>query len=91
MQRQHRAENCAPVAADGAVLTGQVCYWFNAQMLPLNLRLPPTSAGLPWQKCVDSVHCRCCSIEMISGAMQGMTIDTSVTDRRAAAGLFEVR
>lgn len=35
-------------------LTGRILMWFNAQALPLNLRLPPTQENGYWQKCVDS-------------------------------------
>ena len=79
MQRQHIGLKLdAPVAADSC-LTGRVLLWFNAQMLPLNLRLPPTSAGCHWQKCVDSSTLQVLLNRDDLGVMQGMTIDTSVT------------
>ena len=79
IQRQHIGLKLyAPVAADSC-LTGRVLLWFNAQMLPLNLRLPPTSAGCHWQKCVDSSTLQVLLNRDDLGVMQGMTIDTSVT------------
>ena len=56
VQRQHIGLKLfAPLTTDTS-LTGRILLWFNAQALPLNLRLPPAQLGCYWQKCVDSSH-----------------------------------